>query len=86
MYIIGQTLPPSHTIFVERFNSEGVLRSDLLLTLRTPRKVKTARSVDSCLLCRSKNVNEAALCLVCYSLLDGEELRMANRWMAGMEP
>jgi hypothetical protein len=71
---------------VERYNSEGELREDLLLILQTPRKVLNARRIDTCILCRAKRVNESGLCVVCYSLLDGDELRMANRWMAGLEP
>ncbi|CAN5574715.1 hypothetical protein BH11ARM2_BH11ARM2_17180 [soil metagenome] len=71
---------------MERWNSEGIRRNELLFALRTPRTVATARRINACLLCRRNSVNEAGLCVVCYSLLEGEEARMAERWLSGEEP
>ena len=45
-----------------------------------------ARKADACLLCKNPRVNEAALCEVCYSALDDDELRLATRWLAGLGP
>jgi len=71
---------------VERLNSEGIPRHTLKFALRTSRIVREARRIDSCLLCRRPSVNEAGLCDVCYSALDGEELQLATRWLSGFEP
>ena len=48
--------------------------------------VRTARRINSCLLCRNRGVNEAGVCDVCYASLNDEELRLANRWMTGEGP
>jgi hypothetical protein len=48
--------------------------------------VAKAIKEDACLLCRSKGVNEAALCDACYALLDEEELKLAERWLSGIGP
>lgn len=45
-----------------------------------------ARRIDACMLCRRPHVNEAGLCDVCYSSLEGEELDMVTAWMRGSEP
>jgi hypothetical protein len=71
---------------IRRYNSEGIAREDLMVALRTPKQVNMARSVNACLLCCAANVNEAGLCNVCYSLLNGEELNLACRWLAGLGP
>lgn len=90
--------PPPPVIFVtpqeprgypktmERVNSEGIRRVDLRLALRTRRMVAEARRVDTCLLCRRHKVNEAGLCDVCYSTLEGDELELAVAWMRGVGP
>lgn len=57
-----------------------------MLALRDRRKVMAARRIDSCLLCRRGGVNDAGLCEVCYGMLDGEELRLAGRWLSGEGP
>ena len=71
---------------MERLNSEGIFRSDLLFVLGQSDRVRTARRIDACLLCRRKRVNESGLCDVCYTQLDGAELRLANRWLSGEGP
>ena len=71
---------------MERLNSEGILRSDLAFALGSRKIVRDARKMDSCLLCRRKNVNEAALCDVCYSMLEGDELMLALKWLTGVGP
>lgn len=71
---------------MDRYNHEGIARRDLPLALKNARLVFTHRRIDSCLLCRRMRVNEAALCSVCYSLLEGEEFRLANRWLTGEGP
>jgi hypothetical protein len=63
---------------VHRLNSEGILRRDLPFALKNRRMVTDARRIDSCLLCRRPHVNEAALCDVCYAMLEGEELELAT--------
>ncbi len=48
--------------------------------------MKKAIKEDACLLCRTNKVNEAALCDTCYSLLDDEELKLAEKWLGGVGP
>ncbi|AIE88140.1 hypothetical protein [Fimbriimonas ginsengisoli] len=69
-----------------RLNSEGIRRDELAFTLRNRYKVQSARRIDACLLCRRPHVNEAALCDVCYSTLEGEELELATCWLRGTAP
>ena len=71
---------------MERYNSAGIRRDELLFALRTPHMVLIARRFDCCLLCRCSTVNEAGLCDLCYSMLHGDELTLATRWMAGVGP
>lgn len=71
---------------MSRFNSEGIHREDLIHVLRVPRLVQQARRIDSCLICRNAKVNEAGLCDVCYTMLDGAELRLASQWLSGQGP
>lgn len=71
---------------MDRLNGEGIPRDNLLLALRDRRAVTGARRIDACLLCRNPRVNEAGLCESCYAMLDGEELRLATRWLAGVGP
>ncbi|RYG47101.1 hypothetical protein EON79_08275 [bacterium] len=71
---------------MERFNSEGIRRDELLLALKTLRTVQIARRFDTCMLCRRHRVNEAGLCDVCYSQLEGEEARLAEKWLSGIGP
>lgn len=71
---------------MDRLNSEGIRRGELPFVLRQTDRVRTARRIDSCLLCRRKRVNEAGLCDVCFSQLEGEEMRLANRWLTGEGP
>jgi hypothetical protein len=71
---------------VERWNGEGIPRHLLPQALKDRKQVLTARRINSCLLCRRIPVNESGLCEVCYSMLDGEELRLATRWLTGEGP
>lgn len=57
-----------------------------MYALQTRRIVMFARETDACLLCRRSNVNEAGLCLMCYSTLDTPEIQLAVRWMTGVGP
>jgi hypothetical protein len=67
-------------------NSEGIPRRRLAVALKDRGQVADARRIDSCLLCRRPRVNEAGLCDVCYGMLDGEELKLATRWLSGEGP
>lgn len=67
---------------MDRLNPEGIPRDQLIFTLKQPRRVRDARRIDACLLCRRSRVNEAGICEVCYAMLDGEELQLVNRWMS----
>ena len=71
---------------MERLNSEGIPRDQLKHALRNKRMVREARRINSCLLCRRVGVNETGLCEVCYSMLDGEELHLAEAWLRGGGP
>lgn len=71
---------------MDRINATGILRNELTWALTQTRIVMVARKTDSCLLCRSGNVNEAGLCRVCFSMLTDEELVPARRWLAGTGP
>lgn len=71
---------------MDRLNSEGIIRSDLIWVLLRKDLVSAARQTDSCLLCRARHINEAGLCESCYSTLDDPELDLAERWMAGTSP
>jgi len=71
---------------MDRINSEGIPRKDLVQTLRDQRAVTTARRIDSCLLCRRGPVNDAGLCDLCYGMLNGEALNLAERWTSGKGP
>lgn len=71
---------------MERHNSEGIPREKLSLALRDRKAVHEARRIDSCLLCRSPRVCEAGLCDACYGMLEGGELELAQRWLAGVGP
>jgi hypothetical protein len=75
-----------YTLDVDRVNSVGIRRQDLLWALGQPHVVRAARKRDSCLLCRAKRVNEAGLCGVCVTILSEAELRLAERWMSGSGP
>ena len=69
-----------------RVNDEGIRRDELPFYLTRADLIARARAMDACLLCRRPRVNEAALCLVCWSSLDEDEVRQAARWTAGLEP
>ena len=71
---------------MERFNSEGIPRDSLLTALRNPLTVRAARRADACLLCRRPNVNEAGICQICYSMLDGAEIVAVTRLLNGQVP
>ena len=69
-----------------RIHREGILRGDLLIALRTKSKVITARETDTCMLCCAKKVNDAGICQMCMPLVSDEELKVIERWMAGVGP
>jgi len=69
-----------------RVNSEGIKREDLAMTLRDHHRVRMARRIDACLICRRPRVNEAGLCDVCYGMIEGVELELATCWMRGTIP
>ena len=71
---------------MDRLNPEGIPRNQLHFVLTQPGRVREARRIDKCLLCRRSRVNDAGLCEVCYSMLDGEEQRIATRWTTGGAP
>jgi hypothetical protein len=71
---------------MSRFNSEGVPRDALLWTLTQRDKVMRARKLDSCLLCCSPKVNEGGLCDKCMAIVTKEELKLVEKWMAGVGP
>jgi hypothetical protein len=71
---------------VERVNSEGIPREQLIYALTQPKMVAHARRRNGCLLCRAKGVNEAGLCASCIPFLSREELKLMERWMAGVGP
>lgn len=71
---------------MERLNVEAIPREHLLQALREKGAVPVHRRIDKCLLCRRPGVNEAALCVGCWSLLGDEEIRQAERWLNGGNP
>jgi len=71
---------------MDRINGEGIRRQDLKWALTQPRLVADARRIDRCLICRRTEPNESGLCIVCWSSLDDEELRLAQRWTVGIAP
>lgn len=75
-----------YTLAVERLNSEAIPRRFLMRALLDTHLVPTFRRIDRCLLCRRPGVNEAALCLVCWALLEDDEMRQAQRWLNGGAP
>lgn len=71
---------------MERLNSEGIPRSQLLYALGNRKYVENARKTDSCLLCCRPDVNEAGLCRWCHSSLDTPEIQAALKWTSGVGP
>lgn len=71
---------------MDRLNSEGIPRKDLLWALRQGKIVATARRMDSCLLCRRRGVDESGLCNVCVSALTDEEQVLVESWRRGTGP
>ena len=71
---------------MDRINSEGIPRYQLPVALRDRRQVLEARKVDTCMLCRRHRVLECGLCEMCYSGLDGEEFKLASKWLSGAGP
>ena len=71
---------------MDRINATGLRREQLVWALTQNRLVSAARKEDSCLLCRSQRVNEAGVCVVCFSMLTDDELKLARRWLAGTGP
>ena len=73
-------------VTLTRWNSEGIRRDQLMDALKDRTVVRTARRVDYCILCMRRSVNEAGLCDVCASSLEGEELHLVERWVSGVGP
>ncbi len=73
-------------ITMQRWNPEGILKEKLIWVLSQRALVIKAKKENSCLLCKSPKVNEAALCQVCWALLNEEELKLANKWVDGTGP
>jgi hypothetical protein len=71
---------------MERWNAEAIPRNELAWALGRSDIVRTARRIDSCLLCRAPEVNEAALCPACWAILDEPEIGIAQEWMTGARP
>jgi len=71
---------------MDRINDTGLRRNQLGWALTQAKIVGDARKRDSCLLCRSHRVNEAGVCVVCFSMLTDDELLLARRWLAGTGP
>ena len=69
-----------------RVNPEGIRRDELAWALSQASYVRAARRIDSCLLCKRNNVNEAGLCDYCWATLEGEELEAAAKWTMGVRP
>lgn len=69
-----------------RWNAEGLPRNQLIWALSRPDIVGRFRRINSCMLCMARDVNEAALCEVCYGMLEGDELNAAVDYMAGVRP
>lgn len=71
---------------MERWNSEGIPRDQLMFILRQGFAVKTAIRIQKCMLCRASGVNEAGICHMCMAFLSDEESRLVEKFMNGMEP
>ena len=71
---------------MSRINSEGIKRDDLAWVLTERRFVIEARKLNKCLLCKKEGVLESGLCNLCYSMLDGDELLLAEKWHRGTGP
>lgn len=71
---------------MERWNSEGIKLSQLAWALSQRHIVMEYRRLNKCMLCLRENVNEAALCSVCQSLLEPPHLSLAMRWLNGVGP
>lgn len=71
---------------MDRLNSEGIPRGQLLYALSNRKIVENARKTDCCLLCCRADVNEAGLCRWCYSSLDQPEITAAVKWTSGVGP
>lgn len=79
-------IEPESPLMSDRLNSEGIQRHKLIQALGERRVVLSARRIDSCLLCRAHNVNEAGLCAMCWSQLTDEEIALGQRWLIGQGP
>lgn len=75
-----------YTFRVDRLNEEGVPRDQLLGALKRPDMVEFARKHNRCMVCGRRRVNEAGLCMGCYSALSDAELKVAERWLGGSLP
>ncbi|MBX3118683.1 MAG: hypothetical protein KF784_06430 [Fimbriimonadaceae bacterium] len=68
---------------MDRINSEGIPRDLLKVALKEPEIIRVAVKNDACLLCRNRKVNEAGICQVCFTMLNDEEVKLAEAWMSG---
>lgn len=71
---------------MERWNPEGITRSDLMWVLQRPDIILDRRKKGTCLLCSGRPINDAAMCDACMTLLSREELRLVEFWMMGALP
>ncbi|MFM9873206.1 MAG: hypothetical protein ACKVQS_07045 [Fimbriimonadaceae bacterium] len=69
-----------------RINPEGIPRDQLTWALTQARIVRAAVRIDQCLLCRDPHVNEAGLCVICWTYLTPEETELATNWATGVLP
>ncbi|MCE9559907.1 MAG: hypothetical protein K8R88_13280 [Armatimonadetes bacterium] len=69
-----------------RWNAEGVHLKDLPYALSRVDIVSLYRNMNRCMLCMRVGVNEAGVCGVCYSMLDGEPLKAVLEWTMGKRP
>lgn len=72
--------------WMDRVNSEGIKRESLAWVLTRRDLVLRARRTGSCLLCCQGPVHEAGLCDVCTVMLTEIEMKLVERWMAGVGP
>lgn len=71
---------------MERWNPEAFAKGDLSWVLKRSDIVLERRRRGTCLLCAGRPINEAALCDVCMTMLNREELGLVETWTAGVLP
>jgi hypothetical protein len=71
---------------MDRWNPQGMKRSNLAWALSKPEIVEKHRRMDSCMLCCRGGVNEAGLCEVCTALLSNQDSDTVERYRRGAGP